>query len=100
MCQAAYFQLHNIAKIRHCLTTDACKTIVHGLVTSKVDNVNSVSFGINGRLLQKLQQVQKLGGGAETTSSHASVDSAALAAGSMARNIQDTDFCPSERYMT
>ena len=36
-CQAVYFQLHNIAKIRHCLTTAACKTIVHGLVTSKLD---------------------------------------------------------------
>ena len=41
-CQAAYFQLHNIAKIRHCLTIVACKTIVHGLVTSKLDYGNAV----------------------------------------------------------
>ena len=57
-CQAAYFQLHNIAKIRHCLTIAACKTIVHGLVTSKLDYGKAVLFGINGRLLQKLQRVQ------------------------------------------
>ena len=57
-CQAAYFQLHNIAKIRHCLTIDACKTIVHGLVTSKPDYGNAVLCGINGRLLQKLQRLQ------------------------------------------
>ena len=57
-CQAAYFQLHNIAKIRHCLTIAACKTIVHGLVTSKLDYGNAVLFGINGRLLEKLQRVQ------------------------------------------
>ena len=57
-CQAAYFQLHNIAKIHHCLTIAACKTIVHGLVTSKLDYGNAVLFGINGRLLQKLQRVQ------------------------------------------
>ena len=57
-CQAAYFQLHNIAKIRHCLTIAACKTIVHDLVTSKLDYGNAVLFGINGRLLQKLQRVQ------------------------------------------
>ena len=57
-CRAAYFQLHNIAKIRHCLTIDACKTIVHGLVTSKLDYINAVLCGINGRLLQKLQRVQ------------------------------------------
>ena len=56
-CQAAYFQLHNIAKIRHCLTIAACKTIVHGLVTSKLDYGNAVLFGINGRLLQKQQRV-------------------------------------------
>ena len=31
MCQSAYFQLHNIAKIRHS-TVNACKTIVHALV--------------------------------------------------------------------
>ena len=54
-CQAAYFQLHNIAKIRHCLTIAACKTIVHSLVTSKLDYGNAVLFGINGRLLQKLR---------------------------------------------
>ena len=36
-CQSAYFQLHNIAKIRHCLTLNACKTIVHALVASKLD---------------------------------------------------------------
>ena len=57
-CQAAYFQLHNIAKIRHCLTIAACKTIVHGLVTSKLHYGNAVLFGINGLLLQKLQRVQ------------------------------------------
>ena len=57
-CQASYFQMHNIAKIRHCLTIDACKTIVYGLVTSKLDYGNAVSCGINGRLLQKLQRVQ------------------------------------------
>ena len=57
-CQAAYFLLHNIAKICHCLAIAACKTIVHGLVTSKLDYGNAVLFGIKGRLLQKLQRVQ------------------------------------------
>ena len=57
-CQAAYFQLHNIARIRNCLTIAACKTIVHGPVTSKLDYSNAVLSGINRRLLQKLQRVQ------------------------------------------
>ena len=46
-CQAAYFQLHNIAKRPHCLTIDVCKTIVHGLVTSKLDYGNAVLCGIS-----------------------------------------------------
>ena len=58
MCQSAYFQLHNIAKIRHCLTVNACKTIVHALVTSKLDYGNAVLFGINERLINKLQMTQ------------------------------------------
>ena len=53
MCQNAYFQLHNIAKIRHCLTGNACKTIVHARVTSKLDYGNAVLFGINERLINK-----------------------------------------------
>ena len=57
-CHAAYFLLHNIAKTRHCLTINACKTVVHGLVTSKLDYGNAVLFGINGGLRQKLQRVQ------------------------------------------
>ena len=58
MCQSAYFQLHNIAKIRHCLTVNACKTIVHALITSKLDYGNAVLFGINERLINKLQMTQ------------------------------------------
>ena len=32
MCKSAYYHLYAISKIRHCLTTDACKTLVHILV--------------------------------------------------------------------
>ena len=56
-CQGAYFQLHKIAKIRKYLTTHACKTIVHALVTSRLDCGNAVFFGVNVRLIQKLQMV-------------------------------------------
>ena len=58
MCQSAYFQLHNIAKIRHYLTVNACKTIVHALVTSKLYYGNAVLFGINEGLINKLQMTQ------------------------------------------
>ena len=35
-----------------------CKTIVHVLVTSRLDYGNAVLFGVNVRLIQKLQMVQ------------------------------------------
>ena len=37
MCQAAYYHLYAISKVRLCLTTEACKTIVHSLVISSMD---------------------------------------------------------------
>jgi len=91
-CQAAYFQLHSIAKKRHCLTVDAWKTIVHGLVISKLDYANALLYGINGRLLEKLHSA-KFGGAcnyAAAAPNHASVGSATQAA--MARNIQYAGF--------
>ena len=59
MGQAAYFQLHNLAKIRYCLTVNACQTTAHALVIPKLDYGNAVLFGINGRLLNKLQTLQR-----------------------------------------
>ena len=56
-CQA-YFQLHKIAKVRQYLTTHACKTTVHTLVTSRLDYGKVALFGVNVRLIQKLQMVQ------------------------------------------
>ena len=99
-CQAAYFQLHNIAKIRHCLTIDACKTIVHGLMTSKLDYGNAVLCGINGRTIgAETAMSGKFGDACNYAAAmprpllhHTSIDSATLAAGSMAQNIQDSGF--------
>ena len=60
-------------------------------MTSKLDYGNAVLCGINGRLLQKLQGV-KNSAVPRPPPHHASIDSATLAAGSMAHNIQDSGF--------
>ena len=93
MCQSAYFQLHNIAKIRHCLTINACKTIVRALVTSKLDYGNAVLFGINGRLINKLQQTAKFGNAfgnvtAAPRPHHAGSDCTALATNQISHYVQ------------
>ena len=96
-CQAAYFQLHHIAKIRHYLTIDACKTIVHGLVTSKLDYGNAVFMWHQWTIVAETATSAKFGGACNYAAAeprppphHASVASATLAA--IAHNIQDTGF--------
>ena len=58
-CRSAYFHLFRIAKIRKCLDTPACKTLVHSLVTSRIDYGNAVLYGISDRLLHRLEMVQR-----------------------------------------
>ena len=58
-CRAACSNLFRIAKIRTSLTTAACKTLVHGLVTSRLDYGNAVLYGISDRLLPRLEMMQR-----------------------------------------
>ena len=58
-CRGAYFHLFRIAMIRKCLDTAACKTLVHSLVTSRIDYGNAVLYGISARLLHRLEMVQR-----------------------------------------
>ena len=58
-CRGAYFHLFRIAKIRKCLNTAACKTLVHSLVTSRIDYGKQVLYGISDRLLHRLDMVQR-----------------------------------------
>ena len=59
VCRAAYSNLFRIAKIRTSLTTVACETLVHALVTSRLDYGNAVLYGISDRLLHRLEIVQR-----------------------------------------
>ena len=58
VCQVAYCHIRSIAKIRKCLTTAACKTIVHAFVMSRVDYDNALLFGLPEMQLHKLQMIQ------------------------------------------
>ncbi len=46
-------------KIRECVTEVAAKTMVHALVTGKLDYCNSLLYGLPDILLNKLWNVQK-----------------------------------------
>ena len=57
VCKSAFFSLRNIASIRKFLSYDATKTLVHAFVTAKLDNCNSLFYGLPKHLLQRLQYV-------------------------------------------
>ena len=59
ICRSAYYHLSRIAKIRHSLTTSVCKSLIHGLVTSRLDYGNAMLFGLADRLLHRLEMVQR-----------------------------------------
>ena len=58
VCRSCYFHLHNIARIRRCLDRHTAETVVHALITSRLDYCNSVLYGVSEGLLQRLQMVQ------------------------------------------
>lgn len=57
-CQATYFQLRSVGKIRRYLTTDAAKLLIHSLVMSRLDYGNSLLFGLPNVQLNRLQRIQ------------------------------------------
>jgi hypothetical protein len=58
VCKSSYMQLRNIGRIRRYLTDDAAATLIHSLVISKLDNLNSLLVGLPDNVIQKLQLIQ------------------------------------------
>ena len=57
-CRSTASALRSIGHIRHYLTNEATKTLVHSFVTSRLDCNNSLLYGVPQRNLQKLQMLQ------------------------------------------
>ena len=58
VCKSAFYHIHNIAKIRDCLTQDDTETLIHALITCKLDYCNSLLYGLPQYLIDRLQRVQ------------------------------------------
>ncbi len=56
--RSCYCHLRAISHIRKYLTTEAAEKLVHAFVTSRLDNNNSLLYGISDYVLHKLQLIQ------------------------------------------
>lgn len=56
--RTCYSQIRKIGRIRHFLQDSACKTLVHSLVTSRLDYGNALLYNVNSTYIMKLQRVQ------------------------------------------
>ena len=56
--KACYYQIRNIGHIRRYITLDACKTLAHVLIASRLDYGNALLYGLPSTLMTRLQKVQ------------------------------------------
>ena len=56
--RCSYFQIRNLYEIRKVLDYDTAASLVHALVTSRLDNGNALLYGITEQQLNKLQRAQ------------------------------------------
>ena len=59
VCRSAYYHLSRIAKIRDSTSTTVCKSLIHRLVTSRLDYGNAILDGISDRHMHRLEMVQR-----------------------------------------
>ena len=58
ICQSSFLHLGNIYSIRKLLSRADTETLIHAFVTSRLDNGNSMLYGVSASSLAKLQRVQ------------------------------------------
>ena len=58
ICQSVYFHIRNVNSIRKILSNETAATIIHALITSRIDNGNSLLTGVTDYSLRKLQLAQ------------------------------------------
>ena len=58
ICKSAFYHLRNILRIRKYLSVENAKTLIHAFVTCRLDNCNSLLYGLPGYLSHRLQLVQ------------------------------------------
>ena len=60
VCRTGFFQLRQLRTVRGSLTTECAQTMVHSLISSRVDYCNSLLFGISAERIERLQSIQNV----------------------------------------
>ena len=58
ICKSGYYYLRNIRQIRKYLSKDSAEKLIHAFVTSRLDNCNSLLYGLPACTIAKLQRLQ------------------------------------------
>ena len=58
LCRSAYLAIRNISRIRKYLDRESTEILVHAFVSSKLDLMNSILYGLPKFQLNKLQRIQ------------------------------------------
>ena len=58
ICKSAFVALRKISKIRRFLDQNTAHRLIHAFVTSRLDNCNSLLFGLSTKMTSKLQRIQ------------------------------------------
>ncbi len=58
ICKSGFYHLRNIARIKKCLSYDALQTVIHALISSKMDYCNTLLAGVPKCVIEKVQYVQ------------------------------------------
>ena len=58
ICRSTHFQIRNIGKIRNLLYYDACSTIIHALISCRLDYCNSSLYNVPRSKTDRLQRLQ------------------------------------------
>ena len=58
ICSRTHFHIRNICNLRNLLSYDACSTIIHALISCRLDYCNSLLYNVPRRKADGLQILQ------------------------------------------
>ena len=60
VCRQCLYHIRNIAMIRKYISKEACESLIHAMITSRIDYANSVLAGVPQSELSRLQRIQNM----------------------------------------